>query len=401
MGRPKTSARLSVLIVFFVNGAVFANWAPRIPEIQNSLSIDVATLGLALAGVGVGGLAAAPVAAVLVHRFGSRWAVLASGLLLCGAFVLPAVAVSWWTLLAALVLLGGADAVMDISMNAQGVLVEERAGRSLLSGFHAAWSVGAVVGGVTGSAAAGARLPVAVHFGFVAVVLVLALAAVGRGLLGPDTRPDESADGPTPRPAVGRPIAALAMLGAVVLLAGLMEDFPQSWSAVYMTTEQGAGPGAAGLAFVAFSVAMLVGRLVGDRIVDRFGPSSVLTGGAALVAVAFAGIAGLSVLAVDVPVLVIAAFAVAGLGSSPLFPIVFSLAGRLPGVSSAAAISTVSLISRAGFLLAPLVVGRVVEASGFGSVLAAIAAAGVVVAVIGWLYGRKFPVDSVQDCGSR
>ena len=80
MGRPKTSARLSVLIVFFVNGAVFANWAPRIPEIQNSLSIDVATLGLALAGVGVGGLAAAPVAAVLVHRFGSRWAVLASGL---------------------------------------------------------------------------------------------------------------------------------------------------------------------------------------------------------------------------------------------------------------------------------------------------------------------------------
>lgn len=168
-----------------------------------------------------------------------------------------------------------------------------------------------------------------------------------------------------------------------------------------MTTEQGAGPGAAGLAFVAFSVAMLVGRLVGDRIVDRFGPSSVLTGGAALVAVAFAGIAGLSVLAVDVPVLVIAAFAVAGLGSSPLFPIVFSLAGRLPGVSSAAAISTVSLISRAGFLLAPLVVGRVVEASGFGSVLAAIAAAGVVVAVIGWLYGRKFPVDSAQDCGSR
>jgi hypothetical protein len=71
MGRPKTSARLSVLIVFFVNGAVFANWAPRIPEIQDSLSIDVATLGLALAGVGVGGLAAAPVAAVLVHRFGS------------------------------------------------------------------------------------------------------------------------------------------------------------------------------------------------------------------------------------------------------------------------------------------------------------------------------------------
>lgn len=389
-----TAARVSVLVVFFVNGAVFANWAPRIPEIQNSLSIDVATLGLALAGIGVGGLAAAPVAAALIRRFGSRWAILASGLLLCAAFVLPAVAVSWWTLLAALVLLGGADAVMDISMNAQGVLVEERLGKSVLSSFHAAWSVGAVVGGVTGAAAAGIRMPVAAHFGLVGAVLILVLAAVGRGLLGPERRASASDDDPDVRHVVVRPTAALAMLGTVVLLAGLMEDFPQSWSAVYMTTEEGAGPGSAGIAFVAFSAAMLIGRLVGDRIVDRFGPSAVLTGGASLVALGFLVILGLSSLAADLPVLVIAAFAVAGLGSSPLFPIVFSLAGRLPGVSSAAAISIVSLISRMGFLLAPLAVGRVVDAAGFGSVLGAIAAAGVVVAVIGWFYGRKFPVTT-------
>ncbi|CCQ15268.1 Major facilitator superfamily MFS-1 protein [Rhodococcus sp. AW25M09] len=389
-----TAARVSVLVVFFVNGAVFANWAPRIPEIQNSLSIDVATLGFALAGIGVGGLAAAPIAAALIRRFGSRWAILASGLLLCTAFVLPAVAVSWWTLLAALVLLGGADAVMDISMNAQGVLVEERLGKSVLSSFHAAWSVGAVVGGVTGAAAAGIRMPVAAHFGVVGAVLILVLAAVGRGLLGPEPLASASDDDPDVRHVVVRPTAALAMLGAVVLLAGLMEDFPQSWSAVYMTTEEGAGPGSAGIAFVAFSAAMLIGRLVGDRIVDRCGPSTVLTGGASLVALAFLVVLGLSSFAADLPVLVIAAFAVAGLGSSPLFPIVFSLAGRLPGVSSAAAISIVSLISRMGFLLAPLAVGRVVDASGFGSVLGAIAAAGVVVAVIGWFYGRKFPVKT-------
>ncbi|OZD68047.1 hypothetical protein CH272_01065 [Rhodococcus sp. 05-340-1] len=396
-----TSARLSVLVVFFVNGAVFANWAPRIPEIQDSLSIDVATLGLALTGVGLGGLVAAPVAAATVRWFGSRWAILASGLLLCAAFVLPAVAVSWWTLLAALVLLGGADAVMDISMNAQGVLVEERAGKSLLSSFHAAWSVGAVVGGVTGAAAAGIRMPVAAHFGLVAVVLMLVLAAVGRGLVGPEPVVRDDHEDRAPGLVLARPTAALALLGAVVLLAGLMEDFPQSWSAVYMTTEEGAGPGSAGMAFVAFSAAMLIGRLVGDRVVDRFGPSTVLTGGASLVAVAFLAILGLSVLAADLPILVIGAFAVAGLGASPLFPIVFSLAGRLPGVSSAAAISIVSLVSRIGFLVAPLVVGRVVDASGFGSVLGAIAVAGVVVAVIGWYYGRRFPVDSAQDRGSR
>ena len=390
-------ARLSVLVVFFVNGAVFANWAPRIPEIQNALSIDVATLGLALTGVGLGGLAAAPLAASLVRLFGSRWAILASGLLLCSSFVLPAVAVSWWTLLAALVLLGGADSVMDISMNAQGVLVEERLGRSVLSSFHAAWSVGAVVGGVTGAAAAGIRMPVAAHFGLVAVVLGAVLAAVGRGLLGPEpVAPTSDVDRDMPQVVV-RPTAALAMLGVVVLLAGLMEDFPQSWSAVYMTTEEGAGPGSAGIAFVAFSAAMLIGRLVGDRIVDRFGPSAVLTGGASVVAVAFLVILGLSSLAADLPVLVIAAFALAGLGSSPLFPVVFSLAGRLPGMSSAAAISVVSLVSRIGFLLAPLAVGRVVDASGFGPVLAAIAAAGVVVAVIGWCYGRRFPIDTDQS----
>ncbi|MDZ7918346.1 MAG: MFS transporter [Rhodococcus sp. (in: high G+C Gram-positive bacteria)] len=243
------------------------------------------------------------------------------------------------------------------------------------------------------------RLPVVAHFGLIAVVLMLALVAVGRGLVGNESIASGDHEDRAPGPVLVRPTAALAMLGAVVLLGGLMEDFPQSWSAVYMTTEEGVGPGSAGLAFVAFSAAMLVGRLVGDRIVDRFGPSAVLTGGASLVAVAFLGILGLSVLAADLPVLVIGAFAVAGLGASPLFPIVFSLAGRLPGVSSAAAISIVSLVSRIGFLVSPLAVGRVVDASGFGSVFGVIAAAGIVVAVIGWYYGRRFPIDSAQDRG--
>lgn len=386
-------ARLSVLIVFFVNGAVFANWAPRIPEIQASLSIDAATLGLALTGVGLGGLGAAPIAAAVVRWFGSRWAVLASGAVLCSAFVLPALAGSWWTLFAALVLLGGADAVMDIAMNAQGVVVEARSGRSLLSGFHAAWSFGAVAGGVTGAAAAGAQVPVTVHFTLVATVLLVVVVYAGRGLIEPARTGSDSHAGEdaTVRPSVVRPAAALAMLGSVVLLAGLMEDFPQSWSAVYLTTQEGVGPGSAGLAFVAFSTAMLLGRLVGDRIVDRFGPSPVLTGGASVVAVAFAALWGLSVLVADLPVLVIGAFALAGLGSSPLFPIAFSLAGRLPGISSAAAISVVSLVSRVGFLVAPLVVGRVVASSGFGAVLGTIAAAGIVVAIIGWSFGRRFP----------
>ncbi len=381
----RTRRAAAVALVFFVNGAVLGNWGPRIPAIAADLSLDASTLGLALAGMGTGGLLATPLAALAIRARGSRVTTLISAALLSIAIVIPALAGTWWSLGLALMVLGAADGVMDVAMNAQGVLVEKRSGRSVLNRLHAGWSAGAVTGGLIGASAAALAVPVVIHFAAVAAVLLVLTVITARhlepdaGQRGPDraTRPDPS--GPRRRSVFRRrsgPAAALALLGALVFVSSLVEDLPQSWGALY-ATDLGATPGPAGLTVVAFSSAMFVGRLVGDAVVDRVGRHRVLIGGAVAIAVAF-----LAAPWVTSPTVAVVMFAVAGLGAAPIFPAVFGMAGRLPGIAAGTALSVVSLVARVGILVAPIGFGTFAGQVGYGWALWSMVAAGLAVAVL-------------------
>lgn len=374
----------AVAAVFFVNGAVLGNWGPRIPAIAADLSLDAATLGLALAGMGTGGLLATPLAALAIRARGSRSTTVASATLMSVAIVLPALAGTWWSLGLAVMVLGAADGVMDVAMNAQGVLVEKRRDRSILNRLHAGWSAGAVTGGLVGAGAAALAVPVVVHFAVLAAVL-LALTAVTARHLEPDTG-RRSPDSPRPvDPAPPRgsalqrrsgPAAALALLGALVFVSSLVEDLPQSWGALY-ATDLGATPGPAGLTVVAFSSAMFVGRLVGDAVVDRVGRHRVLIGGSVAIASAF-----LAAPWVTSPTVAVVMFAVAGLGAAPIFPAVFGMAGRLPGIAAGTALSVVSLVARIGILVAPIGFGTLAGQLGYGWALWSMVVAGLTVAAL-------------------
>ncbi|MEV8309967.1 MFS transporter [Streptomyces flavidovirens] len=248
--------------------------------------------------------------------------------------------------------------------------MEQRSVRPLLNGFHASWSVGAVAGGLVGTAAAALRVPPAVHFLATGAVLGAVVLVVRQRLIDDEERAGAVATGTKRRGGIGRPAPALLLLGLMVVFAAQIEDVPQSWSAVYLS-DLGAGPGTAGLAFVAFSVFMTAGRLVGDRLVERLGPSAVVTGGGVLVALAF----GVGLLVAS-PLATITGFALAGLGASPMFPVAFSMVGRLPGVLPGAGIATVSLVSRLGFLAAPLLVGGLVGLTTFQVALSVVVVAG-------------------------
>ena len=366
--------RSAATAAFVLNGAAFATWAPRIPTVQDALGLDAALLGLALSAGGAGGLLFTYPAGRLADRFGSRRTLLAAVLALTVCMPLLGLAPVWWAFAAAMLLLGATDALMDVSMNAYAVVAERRAGRPLLNGFHAAWSVGAVAGGLLGSAAAAARVPVAVHL--LAVVAAGGLVTVLSLLSGTHDAPP-LARKRTARP---RPAPALLLLGAIVLFAAFIEDVPTSWSAVYLADGLGTGPGLAGLALAAFLAGMTAGRLAGNRLVAAFGPTTVLIAGALLAAVGC--VAGL---AVATPVAAIAGFTLIGLGASPIFPVAFSLAGRLGGEHPGAAVAVVSLISRAGFLIAPFSVGVLVEWTGFPWALSVVAVAALIVALLAGL----------------
>lgn len=370
------AARAATSIVFAVNAFAYANVIPRLPAVRDGIGLTDGALGAAVAGAAAGALVASLSSGFLVHRFGSARTTLAFGLLLCAASVLPGVAPVWLALAGAFVLVGVGDAVMDVAMNAQGFIVQEAYGRSVLNSFHGWWSIGSAAGALTGSLAAALDVPLGWHLLGTAAAGTAALTAAARFLL-PDPHHAAGADPEaTRRPAFAVLGRALAPVVVVAALATFVEDSPATWSAIYLRDWLDTTAGVAGLGFVAFATGMTVGRLVADRLVDRFGPAPVTRAGALAASGALA-----VVLVADSVWVALPGFVVAGLGVAPQFPAMFTAAATRPGVPAAHGLAVASWAARSGFLVAPVLVGLLSDAFGLPRALWVVVAAGLFLAI--------------------
>jgi MFS family permease len=373
---------------FFVNAVLYANLVPRFPELKADLGLSNASLGAALAALPLGALLSGLSSASLIRRFGSA-RVASGGLTLLAAAVWAAAAAPNWAALAGALLLAGAlDAVVDVAQNAHGLRVQRAYGRSILNAFHGVWSIGAVTGGLLGSAAAGLDLPLPVHLGIVAVLFGVPALFGPRVLLpGPDDADRE--DGPVAPGSSGSwslrrtAILTMAALGVLAACGAFVEDSGSSWSALYLRDELSAGAAAAGLGFVALSAAMTVGRLTGDRAVDRFGQRRVVRVGGALTAAGMAVALALP----SIPTAVLG-FALAGLGVATLIPAVYHAADQLPGLRRGLGLAVVNWLLRIGFLVSPPLVGVLADASSLRVALLTVVCAGVGALVLGRVLPR-------------
>ena len=348
--------------MLFTNGALFANLVPRYPQVKAQLDLSDAAFGAAISAMVLGALVLGLLGGAVVARFGSARVAALTTAAIAAMQVVVAVAPSWAALAGALFVLGAADAVADLAANTHALRVERRYARPILNSLHAVWSVGAVVGGVMGAAAAGAGVPLEVHLAASGAVLgVAGLVATRSFLPGLDhtERPVSARPAPASSPRVPRrwPLGGgLLALGVLAAMAQLIEDTGATWAAVYLREDLGTGAGLAGAGFIALQGAQTLGRLLGDRVVNRYGDRTVARAGAGL-----AGAAMAVALAVPTPITTVAAFAVVGLGIATVIPAAMRTADALPGPPGLA-LSVIGTIERVTVLIAPLLIGVVSEA---------------------------------------
>ncbi|MFM1965000.1 MAG: hypothetical protein RL134_725 [Actinomycetota bacterium] len=361
-------SRVGATAFFAINGILAFAFVPRLAEIQSSLGLDDAGLGLVLAIGTTGGLIVGPLAAPLIHRWGAVPVASAVGLI-----ALPPLVVMGWATTPAVFALAflvfwAADAVMDSAMNTRALEVEAAYGRSIINGFHAWWSLGSIIGSALGavSALAGIALgPFLTGLALIAGAALIAVWTAGTGAVpeGEQSRND-GATGETHH--LNRREALTVMLGsggallaAFIMAAILVEDVPARWGSVYLTERLG-DPGAwIAVTYVALTSAMTLGRFTGDRLVERFGEVRWIRWSMAAVAVVMtvALIAG-------TPLAFVIASAVSGFGVATLFPAAMRAASRLPGVTPATGVALVTWFSRIGFVISPLAVGLIAQGAG-------------------------------------
>ena len=375
-------ARAAVLALFLANGAVFANLLPRYPEIKAGLEIGNAVYGLAVAAFPAGAFVAGLAAAALIRRIGSgRVAVIGTVCTSLGVLAAALAPATIW-FAAALFLAGACDAITDVAQNAHGLRVQRRYRRSIINSFHAVWSVGAVLGGAMAAAAIAVDVPLGVHLGITAGLFsAVACAALPFCLPGQDR--DSAAQGSVDAdaPGRGRPPARLVLvllaLVGIAVAGSAVEDSGISWAALYLSTSLDAPAALAATGFISLVGAQFVGRLLGDRLVDRFGQRAVARSGGVVVALGM----GLALAFPGVPG-TIAGFAAAGLGVATLAPATMREADELPGLRPGTGLTVVSWLMRVGFLLSPPLIGLVADATELRVGLLVVPLAGVAVAVL-------------------
>jgi MFS family permease len=346
------SPRAAITVVFFVNGALFASWASRIPALSDRVGATPGVLGLALLAPAVGAVVAMPLVGRLLPGRSSRafCRVALAGLM--AAILLPALADSVPALAGALLVVGVANSTLDLVMNAQGVSIERRLNKPILSSLHAAFSFGGFAGAGLGALAALLGLAPLPHLAFAALIFGLpGLIAVG-----PLPVTDEDADAHAPARGWGRVPARLMLLGGACFFCLMAEGGASDWSAKLVRDDLAGSAALGAVAYAGFSIAMGSGRLFADRLWARWGSAGLLRRCGALAAVGFA--AGL---AAGTAPAAIAGFAALGLGLAGVVPTLFRAAADQPGVATGPALAAVSSLGYLGFLAGPPLIGAVAQ----------------------------------------
>ncbi|MGC4174988.1 MFS transporter [Demequina sp.] len=372
-------ARLGVTLLFVTNGLIWSNLAPRYPEIRRGLELTYGQFGTAVMFGGIGAMVVGLSAAAIIRRYRSARVAVVTMVFMAAGLVLAALAPNGVLFAAALFAVGAIDSIVDVAQNSHGLRVQREMKRSIINSLHAMWSIGAVLGGLMGAAAAGLDIPVPTHFTIV-FVLVLAINIVAYRMLlpGADPVPEATAasGGGSLRAVSVRVWLILASLAVVAIAGGWVEDAGGTWSANYLHDSLGAAASLAAMGFVALMTMQTIGRLIGDRLVDRFGQRTVARAGGLLVIVGM----GSALLWPSIP-LTIVGFGLAGLGVATTIPAAMHEADELPGFRAGTGLTILSWTLRLGFLLSPVLVGLIADEVSLRVGLTLVVVAGVLIVV--------------------
>lgn len=345
--------RMITAVFFFLSGLVAATWSSRIPDVQQHLRLNDAQWGRVLFAIYAGLICGLPISSWMVARFGSRAIMVAGGIIYSLMLCTLGVASNSWQLVIALFLFGFTRNLFNISVNTSSVEVQQMYNKPIISTFHGLWSLACFVAAGIGSFMIAQDITTVIHFFIMAAVCAL-LSLVFKGNQQASKKVTTEK-----RPFFVKPDRYLLLLGAITFCSMLCEGTMSDWSVSYFERIVGVEKGSVTVGYTSFIIAMTVGRLTGDRVVARYGATTVIAANGLLIATGL-------LIAILLPYFITAAtgFFLVGLGTSIMVPQVYSLASKSKKMKASYAIAAVTFIGYIGFLIGPVLIGSISDAFG-------------------------------------
>ena len=351
--------RTAVSGFFLAGGTGMGAWGASLPPLKALMHLSEAELGILLLVFALGAI----VSMTNLKRIVTRFGILRHSAVLTALFGLLLLSVPHaagpYSLFTLVALCGAAFGALDVAINTEAASLEVESRRTLMSSFHALFSIGAFLGAVICAQLLGRGADLAVCLGTVGAVILCLAAGAAYASPSISTLAKQAPVATLPQPGEARSAARhLLLLGSLALLALFVEGAMMDWTAIYLVNVSGysTSEGAFGFAVLAGSLAL--GRLFGDWATRLMGPVALLRLGSLSAALAFAAL-----LVADKGPLVFLALVMSGLGIANVIPAIFSAAGRAGGADMTAAMARVATMGYAGLLMGPPFIGFVAEAT--------------------------------------
>lgn len=336
---------------FFVTGAMFATWGVHVPTVKAHYGLGEQALAMAMLAGGVGSIAVLTQAGRIIGRHGPRAISFVMGVVCASCIASLILFDSYLVLLAVMLLYGIGASLFDVSINAEASEIERLSGRTLMSGFHAMFSLGGMVGAGVGS--------VVPFLGVTPLQHLIGAGLVCGGIALTGSAAMLRMQGlPAGNAPLSLPHGPLALIGLLASMGMIGEGAMYDWSVLYTKQEVHADAGTAALAYASFSGAMAAGRFAGDWVRSHLSGVLLLRLSGALGAIGM-----LVALLVPSPWAALMGFAFVGIGFANVVPVLFSAAAKVPGVSPAHGIAAVSSVAYLGLMAGPPIIGVIAEAS--------------------------------------
>ncbi|MFC8147273.1 MFS transporter [Streptomyces paradoxus] len=376
-----TRLRIALTVFFALDGFVFAGWVVRIPAIKAQTGASASALGLALLGVSAGAVVTMTLTGRLCRRFGNHRVTVVCAVLLSLSVALPPLTHSVLALGLVLLLFGAAYGGINVAFNSAAVELVAALRRPVMPSFHAAFSLGGMVGAGLGGLVAGVLSPTR-HLLLLTLVGLLVTAAAGPTLLRhePPAPPERElpAEG-APRRLDGRTRGLVIVFGVIAGCTAYGEGALADWGALHLEQDLHASAGAAAAGYSCFALAMTVGRLTGTTLLERLGRTrTVVAGGTTAAAGMLLGSLAPTLWAA------LLGYAITGIGLANLFPVAVERAGALAGPGG---VATASTLGYGGMLLGPPAIGFMADWFTLPAALTSVAVLAAVAAVVGALVG--------------
>lgn len=341
--------RIANTVFFFISGFGYSSWASRIPDIKAQLHLSEAEFGAVLFAFPIGLMFTMPFTGKMLNKYSSRYVMLLGAVMFNIMLAFPGFSSFVWQLIIILLMFGASRNIFNLSINAQSLEVQKLYPKSIMTRFHAVWSLAGFAGAGLGYVMVTQNIAPSYHLLGISIAMMAVTACFYPLSIHTQPIPDK-------KKFFSMPDKNLIKFAVICFVSMACENTMYDWSGIYFQNILHASPKLTTAAFVFFMTAVTLGRFLGDYGVMKFGIKRILFYSGVFITLGF-----LICFVLPFIYTTIFGYVMIGVGVSCVVPLVFSIAGRSKNLNSGSAITSISTIGYLGFLLVPPMVGFISE----------------------------------------